>query len=142
MYDANGQITTYTYDAFNQLTKETLPDGQIINYTYDTVGNRTKKDVIKNGVATTTNYTFNDANQMTNAGAVSYSVDRNGNTINDDRYQYIWNAFDELTSVIDKSNNTIATYKYDESDRRIYSDVNDTETYYRYDGTSLSLIHI
>ncbi len=141
-YDANGQITsisngtgtkTYTYDALNQLTQEKLEDGQIINYTYDSVGNRTSKIVSKNGNINTINYTFNDANQLTKAGSQSYTVDMNGNLTNDGRYQYVWNAFDQLTEVKGLTN---AMYKYDENGRRIYSNVNNTETYYRYDGTS------
>ncbi|MFS0876818.1 RHS repeat-associated core domain-containing protein [Solibacillus isronensis] len=143
-YDANGNITAvtsgsgttyYTYDKLNQLTQEKLPDGQIIQYQYDKVGNRTQKTVTKNGVITTI-YTFNEANQMTKAGTQDYTVDPNGNLTNDGRYQYEWNAFDQLTGVKTIDGVKVAEYKYDENGRRIYSKVESTETYYRYDGTS------
>ena len=50
--------------------------------------------------------------------------------------EYVWNAFDQLTKVKTMAGTTVATYKYDENGRRIYSNVDRKETYYRYDGTS------
>lgn len=58
-YDPNSNITdiaftsdslgshaiSYTYDALNRLTSETLRDGTQIEYTYDAVGNRLTKKV-------------------------------------------------------------------------------------------------
>ncbi|WP_010305529.1 RHS repeat domain-containing protein [Kurthia senegalensis] len=37
--DANGQVSSFVYDANNQLTKETIPDGTINTYACDEVGN-------------------------------------------------------------------------------------------------------
>ena len=73
---------------------------------------------------------------MTKAGTQSIDVDVNGNVTNDGRYEYVWNAFDQLTEVKTTAGATVATYKYDENGRRIYSNVDRKETYYRYDGTS------
>jgi len=55
----------YTYDALNRLTSETLRDGTLTEYTYDTVGNRLTKKVTIGGNVTTTNYSYDDANQLT-----------------------------------------------------------------------------
>ncbi|KGR79565.1 DNRLRE domain-containing protein [Ureibacillus manganicus] len=144
-YDANKQISkvinnagnvVYTYDNLNQLEKEQYSNGLTISYTYDTVGNRISKSVTNNGNTTTTIYSYNAANQLTKAGDQSFSVDLNGNTTNDGRYEYVWNAFDQLTEVKSLSGTTIAKYNYDENGRRVYSKDVNGETYYRYDGTS------
>ena len=55
---------------------------------------------------------------------------------NDGRYKYEWNAFYQLTEVKTMAGATVATYKYDKNGRRIYSNVDSNETYYRYDETS------
>ena len=145
IYDANGQvkeiknelgITTYTYGVIDQLEKEVLPNGTSIEYNYDDLGNRVSKKITKNGVTTSTSYRFNGANQIISDGANTFTYDRNGNLGNDGRYQYTWNAFDQLTTVKTAAGAAVASYKYDEKGRRIYSKVGSTETYYRYDGSS------
>ncbi len=142
-YDKNQQITkvtnsdgtvTYTYDALNQLTKEQYSNGLSISYTYDSVGNRTSKTTLHNGNTTTTNYSYNDANQMKAAGDKTYTVSPNGNVTNDGVFQYVWNAFDQLTEVKTLTGTTVATYRYDENGRRVYSKDSNGETYYRYNG--------
>lgn len=142
-YDKNQQITkvtnsdgtvTYTYDALNQLTKEQYSNGLSISYTYDSVGNRTSKTTLHNGNTTTTNYSYNDANQMKAAGDKTYTVSPNGNVTNDGVFQYVWNAFDQLSEVKTLTGTTVATYRYDESGRRVYSKDSNGETYYRYNG--------
>ena len=143
-YDKNQQITkiknedgtvTYTYDALNQLVKEQYNNGLSISYTYDLVGNRTSKTTLQNGITTTTNYSYNDANQMKSAGGKTYTVSQNGNVTNDDVFQYVWNAFDQLTEV-KLLTLTIASYRYDENGRRVYSKDSNGITYYRYNGLS------
>ncbi len=142
-YDKNQQITkvtnsdgtvTYTYDALNQLTKEQYSNGLSISYTYDSVGNRTSKTTLHNGNTTTTNYSYNDANQMKAAGDKTYTVSPNGNVTNDGVFQYVWNAFDQLSEVKTLTGTTVATYRYDESGRRVYSKDSNGETYYHYNG--------
>lgn len=142
-YDKNQQITkvtngngtvTYTYDALNQLTKEEYSNGLSILYTYDSVGNRTSKTTLHNGNTTIINYSYNDANQMKAAGDKTYTVNPNGNVTNDGVFQYVWNAFDQLTEVKTLTGTTVATYRYDESGRRVYSKDSNGETYYRYNG--------
>jgi len=144
-YDKNQQITqitndagtvTYTYDALNQLVNEQYSNGLAISYTYDAVGNRTSKTTVQNGNTTTTNYSYNNANQMTAAGSKTVNVSVNGNVTNDGDFQYVWNAFDQLTEVKSLAGTTIATYKYDEQGRRVYSNDSHGETYYRYNGVT------
>ncbi|MFJ7982224.1 DNRLRE domain-containing protein [Lysinibacillus xylanilyticus] len=143
-YDKNQQITkitnddgtvTYTYDALNQLVKEQYNNGLSISYTYDSVGNRTSKTTLQNGITTTTNYSYNDANQMKSAGGKTYTVSPNGNMTNDGVFQYVYNAFDQLTEV-KLLTLTIASYRYDENGRRVYSKDSNGVTYYRYNGLS------
>jgi len=71
-YDAAGNrtsvttpagTTNYTYDALNRLETVTGPDGGITMYTYDDVGNRASV-TYPNG--TTTEYTYNSLNRLTN----------------------------------------------------------------------------
>jgi YD repeat-containing protein len=87
-YDQNNNIETivtnhgtisYQYDELNQLVRETLLDGTVINYEYDSVGNRTKKIVTKDGNSTTTSYSYNAANQLTEVNGQAYQYDDNGN---------------------------------------------------------------
>ncbi len=142
-YDKNKQITkvtnnagtvTYTYDALNQLIKEQYSNGLAISYTYDEVGNRTSKTTVRNGIPVIINYKYNDANQMTAAGEKTYTVSANGTVTNDGAFRYVWNAFDQLTEVKTLTNMTVATYRYDENGRRVYSKDSNGETYYRYSG--------
>ncbi|WP_332651678.1 RHS repeat-associated core domain-containing protein [Lysinibacillus sp. 54212] len=144
-YDANKQIekvtsnagtVTFTYDALNQLKQEQYSNGLTISYTYDDVGNRKSKTITENGVTTTTDYGYNDANQLKSIGTQSIAVDVSGNVTNDGRYEYVWNAFDQLTEVKSLTGSNIATYKYDENGRRVYSNDSNGETFYRYNGST------
>ena len=85
-YDPNSNQTSivtdkgtvsYEYDSLNQLTKETLTDGTVIMYEYDSVGNRTKKIETKGSSSTTTNYTYNAGNELTNVNGQAYTYEKN-----------------------------------------------------------------
>ncbi len=65
---------TYGYDRLSRLTSVTGADGNP-TYGYDPVGNRTSK--VLSG---TTNYTYDRADRITAAGALSVTVNANGNT--------------------------------------------------------------
>ena len=71
---------------------------------------------------------------MKAAGDKTYTVSPNGNVTNDGVFQYVWNAFDQLTEVKTLTGTTVATYRYDENGRRVYSKDSNGETYYRYNG--------
>lgn len=114
---------SYGYDVISQLTSFTR--GKTVNKTYqfDLLGNRVK--TVENGVVT--NYTSNNVNAYTAiSGGMSFtpSYDGNGNMLNDDKHQYVYDYNSKMTSVGDKS----VTYKYDALGRRIAK--NNTLFYY------------
>ncbi|PRX24066.1 RHS repeat-associated protein [Orenia metallireducens] len=121
-YDANGNRTSvtttqgsvsYQYDDLNRLVEETLLDGTVINYSYDSVGNRTEKSVTQDNSTTTTNYSYNDANELITVDNQEYIYDENGNLINNGEYLFSYNANNRLIEVTDSTGATIATYTYD-----------------------------
>lgn len=57
------------------------------------------KPLLQNGSITTTNYSYNNSNQMMATGDKTYYVSDNGNVTNDGVFQYAWNAFDQLTEI-------------------------------------------
>jgi len=60
--DPYGRVTSYTYDASRNRTRETLPDGSYTSYTYDASGNMlTTTDALSK----TTTYTYNILGQVT-----------------------------------------------------------------------------
>lgn len=75
--DHNAKTTTYTYDALNRLRRAQDTAGGSDDYVYDLDGNGNVTSRTKNGA--TTAYTYNDANQLTQAGATTYSYDLAGN---------------------------------------------------------------
>ncbi|MET8197949.1 RHS repeat-associated core domain-containing protein [Micromonospora taraxaci] len=60
--EANGQVTQYTYDKGDRLTKAANQNGKTYDYTYSTNGNR---ETVKVDGATTQTLTYNAANQVT-----------------------------------------------------------------------------
>lgn len=125
-YDAIGNMTkradnldasrteSYGYDVISQLTSFTR--GKTVNKTYqfDLLGNRVK--TVENGVVT--NYSTNNVNAYTAiSGGMSFtpSYDGNGNMLNDDKHQYVYDYNSKMASVGDKS----VSYKYDALGRRI-----------------------
>lgn len=144
-FDKNSQVTRisdkqgttdYQYDKLNQLIKESYSNGRSIEYTYDSVGNRISKKETVNSLTQETKYTYNAANQLTFFGTQPLSYDSNGNLISDEKYQYVWNDFNQLIEVRDKSGKSLVFYKYDEMGRRVFKDDKTVELYYRYDGNS------
>lgn len=99
--NAAGDVTQYQYDALNRLTEatETSPSGTTLasdGYTYDAAGNLLSED--RNG--TTTDMTYNAANELTQAGSTTYSYDANGNlTGNSAGLSMSYNAANQTTSI-------------------------------------------
>jgi len=129
---------SYTYDELNRLTKETLRDGTQIEYTYDAAGNRLTKKIGAN----TTNYIYNAANELTTVGETTYTCDKNGNLIDDGSKKYEYDFNNRLTTVRNKSDNSvIATYTYDADGRRTSKTVGTTVIKYYYDGNSTRVLY-
>ncbi|GEK32317.1 hypothetical protein KZO01_26260 [Kurthia zopfii] len=76
-------MSSFVYDANDQLTKETLPDGTMNTYDYDAVGNRTASEV--NDEKAT--FTYNDANQIATKSETAYTYDADGNLLQDEHYK-------------------------------------------------------
>ncbi|QUI24512.1 DNRLRE domain-containing protein [Vallitalea pronyensis] len=144
-YDANGNrtsvitnsgIISYQYDELNQLTQETLLDGTIIAYEYDAVGNRTKK-IVTNGTSTTTNYTYNDGNELISVDGQVYTYDQNGNLINNQEKTFIYDEENRLIEVKDSTNQTIANITYDSQGKRTSMTTSNGKINYHYSGNKL-----
>jgi RHS repeat-associated protein len=142
-YDANGNWTgiatkdgnlSYQYDTLNRLTKEILKDGTNISYEYDKVGNRTKKVETKETTSTTTSYTYDTANQLTNNNGVSQTYDTNGNLTNNGDKTFIYNEDNRLIEVKDKNGASVATFTYDDQGLRKSMTTSSGTVYFYYDG--------
>jgi RHS repeat-associated protein len=97
-------------------------------YTFDRSGNRTSQSVSVNGAApTVTNYTYNAANQLTQAGSATLTYDPNGNLTNDGTNAYTWDRANRMLSMGG------ASYKYDGAGRRVQQTIGATVTNYLLD---------
>jgi RHS repeat-associated protein len=141
-YDANGNRTSvtstagtinYQYDELNRLTQETLLDGTTITYAYDAAGNRTSKTVT-NGGSTTTNYTYDDGNQLTAVNGQAYTYDANGNLTSNGTKTFVYNEINQLVQVKTSGGTVIASYTYDDQGRRISVTASGSTVYYHYSG--------
>ncbi len=107
--DSHG-VTTYGYDALDEVTSVTSPGPQgyqVVNYTYDANGNRTSMT----SPAGTTGYDYNGANQLkdvknaSGSSIASYQYDANGLRtnlayINGVSVDYGYNTLNQLTSIV------------------------------------------
>jgi RHS repeat-associated protein len=96
------QTYSYSYDGLNRLTEWSGGDlPRALIYSYDAAGNVTSMDKLTRGsggvTVTTTQYTYNQANQITNTG---YTYDQNGNMQSrSDGTNLGYNARDQTTSI-------------------------------------------
>ena len=128
-------MSSFVYDANDQLTKETLPDGTMNTYKYDEVGNRTASEV--SGEKAT--FTYNDANQIATKNETAYTYDKDGNLLQDEHYKYTYNQQQRLTNVTTLDDQIIASYTYDENGLRLTKTVGDTTHEYFYNGEVLDM---
>lgn len=114
--EKDGTQTTWTYDDGYRLLSETVTLGaasSTTSYTYDAVGNR----VTTTSGGTTTNYQYNQLDQLTSAGTAQYSYDGRGNltqiTDTPGTTSYTYDGANRMTSVALPGVGTAATYAYD-----------------------------
>jgi RHS repeat-associated protein len=95
-----------------------VPKYNNVEYTYDAVGNRLSMTT----EAGTTNYRYNDADQLTQAGDTKYSYDANGNRITEDgakgKVNYFYTSANRLSQV-SFAEGSFASYGYDALGRKV-----------------------
>ena len=146
---ASADTTHYSYDTLDHLTGATYgstssPQANE-SYSYDPLANRiTGSNASTNSAQGPTNYSYNANNQLTQAGAVSYSYDTNGNTLSQtdagnatNTRSYVYDTDNRLIEVHDAANAIIATYRYDPFGRRLSKTANNQSTYYFYSAEGL-----
>jgi len=111
--DSYGKVSTKTYDAKNQLIKETAPDGKYASYEYNTIGLVTKKSIFSAAkeLKSQLTYDYNVKGQLIkqtdlNNKFSSYTYDLAGNVLTS-------------TSNIDGTTQSTASYEYDPMNRLI-----------------------
>ena len=142
---ADGRTVSYSYDADNRLTNETISNGsqaiRSIRYAYDAAGNRIRRTDSLSG---TTTYHYNsDDLLLSTTGAESelFTYDASGNTISkvesDQTTTYSWDAEHRLTqATITQENDTnVVTYGYDADGMRVRKTIDGSETRYLLDTT-------
>ncbi len=111
LFQQQNTITTidYGYDPLYRLTSADYSTGDFYHYSYDSVGNRLSEDSIVDGLPSTANYQYDNANRLTSVDSVNYTWDANGNLLNDGVNTYVYDAANRLTSI---SGEQSATYTY------------------------------
>ena len=128
-YDSYAPVSELKHVAANQAPNSTS------DYTFDNVRNRTQRVQGPTGSQVTTNYTYDRADRILTAGAVTYTVDANGNlkartggTIND---SFSYDQANRLTSATTGSGS--GTYTYDGDGKRTSKTVSGVTTSYVWD---------
>jgi RHS repeat-associated protein len=102
----------YDYDPLYRLTNATYSNGNSYTYTYDASGNRLTQDSTINGIPSTVNYEYDDANRLSTVNsATTYTFDANGNLLGDGANTYTYDFANRLVSVF-TSETPISTYQY------------------------------
>src|SRR5581483_8629949 len=113
------ETTTLTYDNLNRITSVcfqlTCPNGTdpFVKWSYDDVGNRLSEQ----RPSGTKSYTYNNADQLTQAGSTAYTYDQNGNEKTAGSTTFSYDLANRLVSTT--SGSTTTTYTYDGLDKRL-----------------------
>jgi YD repeat-containing protein len=123
----NSAASNFSYDSTYQLTGVTGMNPE--SYTYDPVGNR-----LSSQLAAT--YSYNNSNEVTAVGSITYTYDDNGNTPTKSDASgtttYSWDFENRLVSAQLPSSSTV-NFKYDPFGRRIEKGI----SVFAYDGANL-----
>jgi RHS repeat-associated protein len=147
IWNQNGTSTKYKYDISGRLTEiaNKKSNGGIINsylYTLDNLGNHisvNKNEPIKAPIpfSEVTNYQYNAANRITNAGSKEYTYDYNGNLNIENnsgvQANYSFNTANQLLGI---SGSKPAQYLYDGLGNRIQTIKNSVTRKYIHDMNS------
>ncbi|OIO99218.1 MAG: hypothetical protein AUJ96_19760 [Armatimonadetes bacterium CG2_30_66_41] len=123
----------FTYDALDRLTGEhrTGWNPYRYEYDYDSTGNRQQmrqKDPTTGELQGTTNYTYNNMNQMLTAGNIAFTYDLNGNqttkTVNNVTVTMTWDARNKMVGYTD---GVTLQYQYDGEGTRVRKVNNGTQ---------------
>lgn len=109
---------SYTYDSLSRLAGADYSSGIFYHYTYDSVGNRLSEEKL----TVTTNYTYDIANRMNNAGGITCTWDANGNLLHDETNTYTYDHANQLKTVSGQGVN--ASYAYNGLGDRLQGTVN------------------
>ncbi len=120
---------TYDYDELDRLVDVRYPDGGTVQYAYDENGNRAQVT----GGSVDTDYTYDDADQLTDIEGLTLGYDGNGNRISagSDSFSYDWS--NRLTGATVSS--STVSYDYLGDDTRV-SETTGTSTDLVYDRAS------
>ena len=131
--------TTNTYDLDGQITKTTLPGGRTIAYTYDAEGNRITVADSANG---TENYTTNNVDEYTTAGAETLTYDHAGRivarTVAGVTTSYTYDAAGHLAGIFTPG--SVVTFDYDALGNRIGKTENGVRTDFAIDPAGLGTV--
>lgn len=121
--DANGNTTTYKYDGENHLISVTDALGNVTSYTYDTAGNQASQT---DGNGNTTTYKYNAANLITS------KIDPNGSGVAGRTESYTYYANGLKATKTDR-NGVTTSYTYDVLGKLTKEDAGDEVQNYTYD---------
>ncbi len=109
LFQQQDTITTidYAYDPLYRLTSADYSTGDFYHYSYDSVGNRLTQESTVNGLPSTVNYQYDNANRLASVDGVNYTFDANGNLLNDGQNEYAYDSANRLISV-----NATDSYSY------------------------------
>jgi len=114
------QTQTYSYDNMDRLTSVCFQAGTcpgasdpFIRWSYDGVGNR----LTEARPVGTTSYTYNAADELTQAGSAAYTYDQNGNELSAGARTFSYDLANRMNTTTQGS--TTTTYLYDGDGKRL-----------------------
>ena len=109
----------YQYDRLGRMSQDGSPvDNEDWQFSYDSVGNRLTKNKADNSDNTSYSYETN-SNRQTQINATTILRDAAGNTFDDGRRVYQYNAMNRMAQVTDSQTNTTASYTYNFQGQRV-----------------------